>query len=78
MTLTSEQAKAMNARPRIGPVEEARMIALFAEGKKPAEVAPLFPDSPQNHPNPVKHTSGSPSEQAKAMNARPRIGPCCL
>lgn len=43
MGLTSEQAKVIAARPRINPVEEQQMISLFADGKKPAEVALQFP-----------------------------------
>jgi len=42
MGLTSEQAKAMNAQPRITPEERDRLIHLLAEGKKPAELALQF------------------------------------
>jgi hypothetical protein len=43
MGMTSEQAKAMALRPRITAEEEDQMVSLRAEGKKPPEIALLFP-----------------------------------
>ena len=44
MSITSEQAKVMNARPRIGPVEEEQMVAMWADGASNAEVHERFPE----------------------------------
>jgi hypothetical protein len=42
MPLTSEQARAMNAQPKISVEDRDRLIHLLAEGKKPAELALQF------------------------------------
>jgi hypothetical protein len=42
MTLTSEQALAMNAVPKITPEERDRLISALAEGRKPDELAAEF------------------------------------
>jgi hypothetical protein len=47
MGLTSEQASAMAARPRIHPVQEDQMVSMFAEGQSVKEVALCFPDFAQ-------------------------------
>jgi hypothetical protein len=47
MGLTSEQASAMAARPRISSVQEDQMVSLFAEGQSVKEVALRFPDFAQ-------------------------------
>jgi hypothetical protein len=46
MPLTSEQAKAMNQRPRITAAEEQRMVQMWAGGATNSEVYAEFPDHP--------------------------------
>ena len=43
MTLTSEQAVAMNQRPRMSEAEVEQMISLRADGVSAAEIASQFP-----------------------------------
>jgi len=44
MSLTSEQARAMNGRPRISPDQKDRMISMWADGCSVAEVHEEFPE----------------------------------
>jgi hypothetical protein len=43
MSLTSEQAKEISARPRIPPEVEDKAISMYAEGKSDTEVHEAFP-----------------------------------
>ena len=44
MGMTSEQAIAMNNRPRIHPEQKDRMISMWADGASVAEVHEEFPE----------------------------------